>query len=275
MNSEDLIAKYNKQTLSTTNQNSPSLTMNSIAPQPASKKKKTYYSQNSFKGFMGYTEPDYLMVAGLYASIETSPKSKMYGNFLVKGADYVAEALDWKTKDGKPDVKRAQTAIRTACRTEAPNGLRYMYSESNKDQCLSNKGGSRIYMSGRRRYELQDELQDELDRLNTQFDNISDNQTKMSEFMPQVPQGLERMEYMLREVAHRLKLPILNDGAIKWMAKKFNQEVSMNNFEKYCDFITSEVYHNQAITNRYCPKLHKEFDIYNKYKNIMNLYETL
>ncbi len=29
-----------------------------------------YYAQNEFKRFMGYVEPDYLRVAGLYASTE-------------------------------------------------------------------------------------------------------------------------------------------------------------------------------------------------------------
>ena len=74
-----------------------------------------YYARNDFKRFMGYEEPDYLRVAGLYNSCERSQKSKSFNHVLVKGADYVAEKLGWLTEEGKPDVKRAENAIRRAC----------------------------------------------------------------------------------------------------------------------------------------------------------------
>lgn len=266
MNSGDLINKYSKQTSSTTNQNIPSLPTNNTAPQPNPNKKKIYYSQNSFKEFMGYMEPDYLRVAGLYASMETSLKSKTYGNFLVKGADYVAEALDWKTKGGEFDVKRAQNAIRTACRTKAPNGLFYMYSVSNREHCLSRQGKSRLYMSGRRYQTL-------LDEQSYKRNKASENATtmKVSEVVPpQITQDHQRMEYMLREVAERLHIPIFNEGAINWMVEHFIQEgVNAEAFEWYCNLVTSDWYREHYIQDRYCPRLLEVFDIYHKYKNIL------
>lgn len=266
MNSEDLIAKYSNQTLNTTNQNTPSLPTNNIAPQSKPDKKEIYYSQNSFKRFMGYMEPDYLRVAGLYASMETSYKSKMYGNFLVKKADYVAEALGWKTVDGELDTKRAQNAIRTACRTKAPNGLFYMYSMSNRNHYLSRQGGSRLYMSGRRYQEL-------LDEQSYMKNKASENATEMkvSEVVsPQITQDYQRMEYMLKEAAERLHITIYNEGAINWMVGQFIQEeVDMKTFEYYCDLITSDWYRKHYTQDRYCPRLLEVFDIHHKYKNIM------
>lgn len=228
-----------------------------------------YYSQNSFKRYMGYKEPDYLMVSGLYASVETSPKSKVYGNFLVKRADYVAKALNWYTEDGILDTRRAETAIRTACRKKAPNGLYYMYSMSNKDHYLSDKGGSRLYMSGRRYKELYDEGI----YLKNKYNGIA-SQVKVSEFVPpQITQDYQRMKYMLQEVVERHRLVIYSEGAIKWMADRFIQELTMKNFEWYCDFITSEWYCDHVIKDRYCPRLVRVTDIYNKYKKIMRYAE--
>jgi len=107
-----------------------------------------YYAPNNFKRAMGYTEPDYLRVAGLYYSTEQSLKSKPFGGFLVKKADYVAKTLNWSKPNGEPDVERAKNAIYRACKTKGANGLNYLYSVSNKDKIFSDKGGARIFMSG-------------------------------------------------------------------------------------------------------------------------------
>lgn len=270
--SGNLIDKYNKRR-NILHQGTPLLSKNDATVKSVSDKnhKETYYSQNSFKRYMGYKEPDYLMVAGLYASMETSNKSKVYGNFLVRGADYAAEALGWHTKDGKPDIKRATRAIRTACRTKAPNGsgLFFMYSKSNKDRYLSDKGGSRLYMSGRRYQELVNESI----YLKNKYSSLA-NQMDISELVPpQITQDYQRIKYMLKEVAERHGIIAFDEKAIDWMTDRFIQEMDMKSIEHYCDLITSDWYYDQLVNDRYCPKLSNIFHIYYKYQNIMNYVE--
>ena len=107
-----------------------------------------YYAPNNFKRAMGYTEPDYLRVAGLYYSTEHSLKSKPFGGFLVKKADYVAKTLNWLKPNGEPDIQRAKNAIYRACKTKGAHDFNYLYSVSNKNKIFSDKGGARIFMSG-------------------------------------------------------------------------------------------------------------------------------
>ena len=268
---EELVAEYSAKPLATADhQGVPLLSANDATLNTNTDSKQTYYAQNSFKRYMGYEEPDYLMVAGLYASIETSKKSKVYGNFLVKKASYVAEALGWYTQNGQVDIRRAENAIRTACRTTAPNGLRYMYSLSNKNCWLSDKGGSRIYMSGRRYQELQDELA----HLRNKYSGIA-AQGKVSEAVSsQITSNYQRIKYMLQEVAERYKFPAYDDdSAIKWVADRFYRYLDMGDIEWYCDFITSEQYCDQAIKNQYCPKIRGTMDFFNKYDKIKSYYE--
>jgi len=251
--SEELIERYSKQQPVTKK-----------APESTNNDNRVYYAQNSFKRFMGYKEPDYLQVAGLYASTESSSKSKIYGGFLVKKADYVAKMLKWYTDDGQIDSKRAERAIRSACRTKAPNGLFYMYTMTNKRKILSEKGGSSIYMSGRRYKEILDELtkratnQPLLDEKGASIDN---EESEQANDFDKVKAWVERLAYGYGFCGYE-------DGAVVWVTNQLLQKLTVEQIRSYFNQVISSEYCKQARYNIGCPQLNGIFDIYHKYDKI-------
>lgn len=256
MNSGDLIAKYG---------NKQSTNISVSAGEKQSKVTKpdyNRYASKDFKEFMGYEEPDYLRAAGLYDSCERGKQRKIYGGFLVKKADYVAEKLKWFDENGKPDIKRAETAIRTACRTKAPNGLFYMYSKSNKNHCLSEKGGSRIYVSGRRNQEI------EFERLALE--------AKYQDVAPPEKAELKREEsefelvkrLILRAAAYH-NLSSFHEGAVVWVAKHLLSKLDTEDIQWYLDLLVSDEYRYHVMRNKNCPQICGIFDIFNKYDKIV------
>lgn len=254
MNSEELIAKYGNQ------QQAPNQ-----SPKLSKPEDYIFYSQNSFKRFMGYEEPDYLQVAGLYASAESSSKSKIYGSFLVKKADYAAKMLKWYTDDGKLDIERAERAIRYACRTESPNGLYYMYTVSNKNKCLSDKGSGSIYMSGKRYAELQEELANRM----VAYESIAKqtSQSIDSEILEN-ENDLNKVRKMVRKLASIYGFYGYEEGAVVWVAKHLLDILSVEEIRNYFNQITSKPYCRQAQYNSGCPQLNSIFDVFHKYDKI-------
>ena len=224
-----------------------------------------YYSRNDFKRYMGYEEPDYLMVAGLYASTESSKKSQPYNHFLVKKADYVAKILNWYDEEGHLDVKRAENAIRSACRKKAPNGLFYMYTLSNKDKYLTDKGGSRIYMSGMRYSQLQEEFAKNA----VSYAQISDRADQDTD--PESPEGeddLTRVRKMVRRLADIYDFCGYEEGAVVWVAKHLLDRLSVDEIRQYFNQVISEDYFRQIKYNLGCPRFSCIFDIFHKYDKI-------
>lgn len=252
MNSGELINKYGGE--------------QKVMEKPTKASGYIHYAQNEFKRFMGYEEPDYLRVAGLYASTESSGKSRIYDNFLVKKADYVAERLNWFTESGKPDVKRAERAIRSACRTKAPNGLYYMYTKSNKNKVLSTKGGSSIYMSGRRYQQLLDEYAKKAVTYSSLVDD--DNQTSISNMSNEEDSDFDKARKMVRKLAGLYNFSGYDEGAVVWVTNHLLKEFTVEQIRDYFNMITGGVYCRQAYYNPGCPKINSIFDVYHKYDKI-------
>lgn len=222
--------------------------------------KQLYYSPNAFKRFVEYKEPDYLQVAGLYYSTEHCKASEQYNHFLVRGADYAAKRLGWFREDGEPDEERAQCAIYRACQTKAPNGFRYMYSESNKGHELSDKNVSRIYMSGARWADL-----------------------KRSS--GQNPEKLTYTEEEFNEAVEKCREALSAYGVMAYTEKQLRSTVrSILNAQpdflpstiiQYCDYITGDelkyqrkrLPDNAVPTITCCGDLFYKFDKFRTFKN--------
>lgn len=253
MNSGDLISKYSGQQ-----------TMQAPSKLP-NQENYTYYCQNNFKRFMGYKEPDYLTVSGFYASLESSYKSKPYNNFLVKKADYVAKMLKWYDDDGVADTKRAENAIRSACRKKASNGLFYMYIVSNRNKCLSEKGGNSIYMSGMRYKRL---LEESSERKTMHKDISSQTHQNFDISGSENDSDLDRVRMMVRELADCYGFSGYEEGAVVWVSKRLLEKLSISEIQFYFNQITSTIYCRQAAYNNNCPQINGIFDIFHKYDKI-------
>ena len=261
--SGELIDKYD-------NKQQPEVqTTESLAKASRPKEGDIYYTRNDFKRFMGYEEPDYLRVAGFYASAEANSKSWPYNRFLVKKADYIARRFKWYTDDGEVDVKRAENAIRNACRTKAPNGLFYMYTVTNKNKRLTDKGGSSVYMSGRRYSQLLDEIAGRAVAYAKITDNNNQNEI-VDDSESCVESDLEKTKKMVRKLATMYKFSGYTEGAVVWVAKHLLEKLSVEGIRMYFNQITSDLYCRQASFNPGCPQINDIFDVFHKYDKIQN-----
>lgn len=216
-------------------------------------KRRVYYAKNDFKRFMGYEESDYLMVAGFYNSCEQSKKSKTFNHVLVKGADYVAEKLGWLDELGQPDVKRAQNAIYRATKTEGGNGLKYLYSVSNKNHCITKSGGSRVYMSAPRWLQYQSELS---------LATVSNGEDEVAKEL------LDKLVAQAKDTLLEHGITTYEDSTLILQVRKLLTKQHPSTIQEYFDYLVSRQYWYQREHRKECPRIRYVYDLYNKFDQV-------